>query len=117
LLLSLAYTPQISGSHVIVEVHGMYTVDGNGADDVSSHISISGSATPFIKRNYQLWRNILGGGTRSGTILPIIARYVSDGTSKTIGVYISTNSDDGLTVYINTTDGDTLLVRVTEIMP
>ena len=65
-----------------------------------------------LSTTYQHWLNGAGGGSRSGTIFPIVGRYENSTISaKTIRVYINNKTDDPLIVIAN----NSTWLKITEI--
>ncbi len=104
------YQPVSSNSTIIFEYTSTYMMTGGAGDDFFSDIIINGSEITY---NRQLFANSSGGGTRSGTIFPIIGAYRNITTTPIIyGIQAKRGtSDDNLTVY---GDGSTWL-KITEI--
>ena len=107
---SYSYTPVSSNSYLLIEFITRYSVAGSAADDFVSRIAVDGAEQSY---NNQVWINGAGGGTRSGTLFPLMARYTnSNTTAKTISVTVRRGtSDDNATVY---KDAATVM-KITEI--
>ena len=104
------YTPKIATSYILIEYQTIYTLIGANGDAINAYLQVNGET---ISTTYQLWNGFVGGGTRSGTIFPIVGRYMnSTTTAKTIRVYINNNTD-GDTITVNG-DNSTWL-KITEI--
>jgi len=104
------YTPKIATSYIIIEYQTKYTVEGSNGDAINARLNVNGEE---ISSTYQQWINAQGGGSRSGTIFPIVGRYTNGNTTtKIIGVYIYNNSLDDR-VFVNS-DNSTWL-KITEI--
>lgn len=95
------YTPVIANSYILVEYQTNYSLGGAGNDNVEAYLY----STDIINDNRigqtaQKWVNSSGGGTRSGTIFPIVGRYTnSNTTSKELRVDINNITDsDAMTV-------------------
>ena len=93
-----------------------YGVGGNGWDDWEARITVvNGSTTHVIAKVRHFWRGQNGGGTRSGTLFPLIGcfSYTSAMTSVTFRVEVRRhNSDDVLTVHQSTTEFPSYLTVV-----
>lgn len=95
------YTPVIANSYVLVEYQTNYSLIGWGNDSIQAYLySTDVINDNRIGQTIQTWYNDVGGGTRSGTIFPILGRYTnSNTTSKEIRVDVFTNTDaDILTI-------------------
>ena len=110
------YSPKIATSYIIIEYQTIYHLIGSNSDSIYAGLQVS----EVTEANYQLiattrqqWNESGGGGTRSGTIFPIVGRYTNETTAdKYIRVYITNNTDgDTITVY---GDNSTWL-KITEI--
>jgi hypothetical protein len=104
------YTPLSTSSYIFFEVYAMYDVGGAAADSFFSQITWNGSE---IGVQRQVWANGSGGGTRSGTLFPLVGR-VTNGSTTGYGWAVNTrrdSSDDGITVYNNSG----FYVKITEI--
>lgn len=107
---SYSYTPVSSNSYLVIEFTTRYSVAGAAADDFVSRIAVDGAEQSY---NVQVWINGAGGGTRSGTLFPLMARYTNSSTSaKTISATVRRGTtDDNATVYKDTTT----VMKITEI--
>jgi hypothetical protein len=107
---SYSYTPVSSNSYLVIDFITRYTVVGAAADDFVSRIAVDGAEQSY---NNQVWINGAGGGTRSGVLFPLMARYTnSNTTAKTISVTVRRGTtDDNATVYKDTTT----IMKITEI--
>jgi hypothetical protein len=107
---SYSYTPVSSNSYLVIDFITRYTVVGAAADDFVSRIAVDGAEQSY---NNQVWINGAGGGTRSGVLFPLMARYTNSNTSaKTISVTVRRGAtDDNATVYKDTTT----VMKITEI--
>jgi hypothetical protein len=96
-----SYTRKSNNSTIIVEFNAQYSIAGSGDDSYRSQITVGGTA---IAENSQSWRNNGGGGTRSGTIFPIMGGYDNNATGAiTINIDARRDSaDDNGTFYRNT---------------
>jgi hypothetical protein len=107
---SYSYTPVSSSSYIVIEYQTRYTISGSTADDFVSRIAVDG-----VEQSYsiQYWLNASGGGTRSGVLFPLMARYTnSNTTAKTITITVRQgSSDDSGTFYKDTTT----VMKITEI--
>jgi len=111
---SFSYTPKIANSYLIIEYQCNYKVDGGGADNVAAFLNVQDtSGYNRLTANIQYWLNAQGGGTRSGTMLPITGRYTNtDTTAKLITVDVN-NGTDADNLYINS--NDCCWLKITEI--
>lgn len=108
---TITYTPRSSSSYLWIEFSCTYSIAGGAADDFWSNIEINGSE--IVNAN-QIWINGAGGGTRSGVLFPLAARYTNSGTA---GIAISVRakrgtSDDNGTIFGNSSSG---YMRIQEI--
>ena len=105
-----SYKPVSNNSTIIFEYTSIYSIAGGAADDFFSNIIINGSE---ISYNHQIFSNSSGGGTRSGTIFPIIGAYRNTSSSPIIyGIQAKRGtSDDNMTI-----NGDnSTWLKITEI--
>ena len=108
---TVTYTPKSASSYIWIEFSATYSIAGTSADDHWSNIEVNGSE---IVNAQQVWANATGGGTRSGVLFPLAARYTNTGTA---GIAISVRakrgtSDDNNTIYGNNASG---YMRIQEI--
>jgi len=111
---SFSYTPKIANSYLIIEYQCNYKVDGGSADSISSFLNVEDSSGyNRLSANIQYWNNGVGGGTRSGTMLPITGRYTNTNTAaKRITVDVANGTDvDNMYLYSN----DCCWLKITEI--
>ena len=108
---SYDYTPIYSNSDIIIEYTAVYAINGANGDAFRTRIVIGATEITFGR---QIWTNGAGGGTRSGTLFPLIGRYTNtDLAAKTFVVSGKQDtSDDTLTVY---NDASTWM-RITELL-
>jgi len=103
------YTPKFANSFIIIEFQTIYTFIGGDGDSLEAELQVDSNTK---SRTFQHWLNALGGGSRSGTIFPIVGRYENSNTNnKLIRVLIRNKTDDELTVH---GDNSTWL-KITEI--
>jgi hypothetical protein len=98
-IFTYTYTPTVSNSDILCEYQTKYTVAGSGSDTVWAYLYINGIDRSGETR--QTWNNSSGGGTRSGTIFPIVGRYTNTGVTGLairVDVYNGTDADT-VTVY------------------
>lgn len=108
---SYSYTPVSSSSTIIVEYNTMYAVGGTNGDNWRSRIMINGSSQ--ITNGFQQWADASGGGTRGGTLFPLMGSYTNSSTSAiTISIQAARNSSDDNTTFYG--DSGTWL-KITEI--
>jgi hypothetical protein len=106
-----SYTPSSSSSYLWIEFSCTYTIDGTGSDSWWSNIEVGGVEQVNCQ---QIWTNAIGGGTRSGVLFPLSARYQNSATSAlSITVRVKRGSgDDNGNFYGNSASG---YMRITEI--
>ena len=112
-IFTYSYTPKIANSYIIIEYQTINYSGGSANDEIYAYLYSYDSIDNRIGTTYQKWMNGAGGGTRSGTLFPIVGRYTNtDTNSKTIRVDINNNgSNDQLTV-----NGDnSTWLKITEI--
>jgi hypothetical protein len=100
------YTPINSISTIEIFINAAYFVSGNNEDSFQSWINLVDDTTivePSFAYGLQYWKNASGGGTRSGTLLPLTGIYQnSTNTVKRFGLCLNQNaSDDTLTLQSN----------------
>ncbi len=107
---SYSYTPVSSNSYILIEFQTRYTIAGAAEDNFISRIAVDGAEQSY---GQQYWINGAGGGTRSGVLFPLMARYTnSNTTAKTISVTVRRGvSDDNATVQKDSTT----VMKITEI--
>lgn len=109
---SVTYTPKSSSSYIWIEFNANYDYsNGSTVDDFWSNITVNGSEIVALN---QIFINASGGGSRSGTIFPIQARYTNSTTSG-IAITIQAkrgSADDSIRVYGSSTSG---YMRIQEI--
>lgn len=109
---NITYTPRSSSSFLWIEFNANYDYsDGSNVDDFWSNITVNGTEIAALNQRYI---NATGGGSRSGAIFPISARYTNSTTS---GIAITVqakrgSADDNIRVYGNSTSG---YMRIQEI--
>lgn len=105
-----SYQPVSVNSTIIFEYNSSYSIVGGSADDFFSNIIINGSE---ISYNHQVFLNSSGGGTRSGTIFPIVGAYRNTSSTPIIyGIQAKRgSSDDNITI-----NGDnSTWLKITEV--
>lgn len=109
---NITYTPKSSSSYIWIEFNANYDYsNGSTVDDFWSNITVNG--TEIVALN-QIFINASGGGSRSGTIFPIQARYTNSTTS---GIAITVqarrgSADDSIRIYGSSSSG---YMRIQEI--
>jgi len=101
-LASVSYTPVHTNSTLWIEYHVPYVVDGSGADDFRSQITVNNGE---ITWRDQVWTTSTtgGAGTRSATVFPIAGAYTNANlTAKTIVVGVERSGSDD-TILLNRT--------------
>jgi len=107
------YTPVTANSYLSIEYQTIYSLIGSGSDSVEAYLYVTDLSDNRIGKTYQQWNSFVGGGTRSGTMFPIVGRYTNMDTSvKNIRVDIY-NHTDADTITVNS-DISTWL-KITEI--
>lgn len=105
-LFTYSYTPKCANSYIVIDYQTIYSLIGAAADNIRAYAYVNDGTDNRVGETYQQWNNGQGGGTRSGTIFPIVGRYSNaNKTAKTIRV----------DVY-NQTDTDTMTVTGNDIM-
>jgi hypothetical protein len=108
---NLTYTPKSSSSYIWIEFSCSYEIAGAAADDFYSNITVNGTEIVY---NRQIWINGTGGGTRSGILFPISARYTNSSTSGiAITVQASRGSSDDNGSFFGATNSG--FMRIMEI--
>ena len=97
---SVSYTPVSTSSHLLIEYHAPYTVNGSENDTWRSRITIDGSEITY---RTQVWVNVAGQDVRSSVLFPIAMKASNnDDVALTINVSVARISgDDTLTVDTN----------------
>ena len=112
-LFAISYTPKISNSYLLIEYQSIYYLGGSNNDSLDAYLFVDYEETAYqISHTYQRWINGVGGGTRSGTMLPIVGRYTNTTVdAKTIRVRFVNSTDDDVIV-----NGDnSTWLKITEI--
>lgn len=108
-IFSFNYTPSSATSYLLLEYQTIYRFGGSNGDEISAKMYVSEGE---ISSTYQHWLNAPGGGSRSGSMFPIVGRYTNASTSpKTISVDVFNTTDDTVTVQ---SDNSSWL-KITEI--
>ena len=99
-LFTYSYTPVIANSYLMIEYQTIYSLIGSGGDSAWAYLNVYDTSDHRISQTYQQWNSAIGGGTRSGTIFPIVGRYTNSNTSqKTIRVDVFNNTHaDNITI-------------------
>ena len=105
-----AYQPVSNNSTIIFEYNTSYAISGSSADDFYSDIIVNGSEITY---GYQAFANASGGGTRSGTLFPLIGSYRNTSTTPIIYGVQAKRGTSGDDVTVNG-DGSTWL-KITEV--
>ena len=110
---STSYTPKSSSSYLVLEFNVNYYIDSLtiAEDDFYSQITVDGAEIIFSR---QIFQNGEGGGTRSGVLFPLLARFTNSSTTpKIISIKAKRgNTDDALIIIANSVSG---ILRVTEV--
>ena len=90
------YTPLSSQSNIIIDFNSVYSTQGFNGDSFTGYLYVDNT---MVGRTYQYWINQPGGGTRSGTLLPISGTYTNSAlTSIKISLRIVNQSNDPLDI-------------------
>jgi hypothetical protein len=90
------YTPLSSQSNIIIDFNSVYSTQGFNGDSFTGYLYVGNT---MVGRSYQYWINQSGGGTRSGTLLPISGKYPNSAlTPITISLRILNGSNDSLDI-------------------
>jgi hypothetical protein len=90
------YTPLSSQSNIIIDFNSVYSVGGSNNDSYTGYLYVGST---MVGRSYQQWSNASGGGTRSGTLLPIFGKYTNSAlTAITISLRIVNSGNDVLDI-------------------
>ena len=112
-LFTYSYTPECANSYIVVDYQTKYFFGGGNADSLYAYAYVNDGSDNRVGETYQQWIDAQGGGTRSGTIFPIVGRYSNaNKTAKTIRVDVFNNTNDTLTV---TGDDIMTFLKITEI--
>jgi len=112
-LFTYSYTPECANSYIVVDYQTKYFFGGSNADSLYAYAYVNDGTDNRVGETYQQWIDAQGGGTRSGTIFPIVGRYSNaNKTAKTIRVDVFNNTNDTLTV---TGDDIMTFLKITEI--
>jgi hypothetical protein len=109
---NINFTPKSSTSYIWIEFNANFDFsDGSTSDDFWSNITVDGTEIAAINQRFV---NASGGGSRSGVLFPISARYTNTSTS---GIAITVQAkrgtaDDSIRVYGSSTSG---YMRIQEI--
>ena len=91
------YTPRSNNSKIIVEYEALYDIVGFNGDTYSSFIYVNDTSgeNPIAKK-IQRFTSQVGGGTRSGTIFPIMGAYNNSGLlNLTFNIMLTSSTQDG----------------------
>jgi hypothetical protein len=112
-LFTYSYTPECANSYIVVDYQTKYFFGGGNADSLYAYAYVNDGTDNRVGETYQQWIDAQGGGTRSGTIFPIVGRYSNaNKTAKTIRVDVFNNTNDTVTV---TGDDIMTFLKITEI--
>ena len=90
------YTPLSSQSNIIIDFNSVYSTQGFNGDSFTGYLYVDNT---MVGRSYQYWINQPGGGTRSGTLLPISGTYTNSAlTTITISLRIVNQANDPLDI-------------------
>lgn len=90
------YTPLSSQSNIIIDFNSVYSTQGFNGDSFTGYLYVDNT---MVGRSYQYWINQPGGGTRSGTLLPISGTYTNSAlTSIKISLRIVNQANDPLDI-------------------
>jgi hypothetical protein len=112
-IFTYSYTPECANSYIVVDYQTKYFFGGGNADSLYAYAYVNDGSDNRVGETYQQWIDAQGGGTRSGTIFPIVGRYSNaNKTAKTIRVDVFNNTNDTVTV---TGDDIMTFLKITEI--
>jgi cytoskeletal protein CcmA (bactofilin family) len=112
-IFTYSYTPKCANSYIVVDYQTKYFFGGGNADSLYAYAYVNDGTDNRVGETYQQWIDAQGGGTRSGTIFPIVGRYSNaNKTAKTIRVDVFNNTNDTVTV---TGDDIMTFLKITEI--
>jgi len=90
------YTPLSLQSNIIIDFNSVYSTQGFNGDSFTGYLYVDNT---MVGRSYQYWINQPGGGTRSGTLLPISGTYTNSAlTTITISLRIVNQANDPLDI-------------------
>ena len=98
-IMSVSYTPVLSGTNIVISFDAGFSMDGTGADSFGAQIVVSGN--PIITRTQTFVSGTPGGSDVRGNVLFPISYLYQNGTAAatTIAVQgIKLTGDDTLTV-------------------
>ncbi len=110
-LATYSYTPVSNSSYIIIEYYTSYAIGGYGIDTFASQIAVGGATVATGLQ--QFTSNGSGGGTRSSTLFPLVARYTNASTAA-ISITVQAkriSGDDGITAY----NDNSTWMKITEI--
>ena len=103
-----AFTPISTSSWLIVEFDCGYAISGFGADTFESYIR---NGTTVLQTHQQAFANSSGGGTRSGTLLPLKARFTNTSTAnKSFNLRVLRTAGDDTLTWLGS-----MICRITEV--
>ena len=128
---SIDYIPKIANSSLLIEYQSIYTLTGPGTDQIQAYIDVSDNiGNNHISSTLQKWFGAIttvpqnapdvggysvntGAGTRSGTMFPIVGKYINSNIGKkTISIKVdTTGTDDTVTIQGN----NSTWLKITEI--
>lgn len=74
---SFTYTRVSNNSYIMVEFNTDYDIGGHNSDSFFSRLVVGGTQ---VGEGWQKWSAENGGGTRSGTLFPVMGRYTNSAT-------------------------------------
>jgi hypothetical protein len=112
-LFTYSYIPKITNSYLLIEYQSIYYLNGSSGDVINAYMNVVDTGDNRISSTRQSWNAVEGGGTRSGTIFPIVGRYTNTTVvAKTIRVDVFNDTDaDTITIQGN----DSTWLKITEI--
>ena len=111
-IFSFSYTPSNTMSYLLLEYQTIYLFGGSDSDEIYAYLYVNDGVDNVISTTYQHWLNGAGGGSRSGTIFPIVGRYTNTNmVAKQIHVNVYNHTDDILTIQSN----NSTWLKITEI--
>lgn len=106
---SPTFTPVSSSSWLLVEFDCGYAIGGYGADTFEAYLR---QGTTTLQTHRQVFTSTgAGGGTRSGTLLPIMARYTNTSTAgKAFNLRVLRTAGDDTLTWVGS-----MFCRITEV--
>jgi len=103
------YTPLSSQSNIIIDFNSVYSTQGFNGDSFTGYLYVDNT---MVGRSYQYWINQPGGGTRSGTLLPISGTYTN---SALTSIKISLRIVNGGNYSLDIDSDKSTWLKITEV--